>query len=97
MKYNIKDCVEDIDEDQWSSFIYNHKNGNIFQTPEFYHIYDKTALFEPLIITVNDKDGNIVGLLLAVIQKVLNNRFGILSSRAIIQGGPIVIDNQEEF
>ena len=53
----------------WSNFVYNHPNGNVFQTPEMYEVYQNTKKYEPVFLAaVNDKD-EISGTLLAVIQK----------------------------
>jgi len=30
--------------DLWSAFVYNHPNGNIFQTPEMYEVYKHTKI-----------------------------------------------------
>jgi len=88
--------TQDICHQKWSSFVCNHPKGNIFQTPEMFEVYKGTKKCNPIALGVVDYKYDIVGILLAVIQKEHNGIFGIFSSRAIITGGPIVEnDNQE--
>lgn len=87
----------EIDRESWSTFIGEHPNGNIFQTPEMFEIYKSTEKFNPIAIGVIDCNDNIVGVLLAVIQKEHNGIIGVLSSRSIIIGGPIIKDDDVEI
>lgn len=79
-----------IDTSVWRDFVYNHPNGNIFQTPEMFEIYSKTKNYEPVLVTIGDNN-NILGLILGVIQK--EKYLGNFTSRSIIIGGPLVKDN----
>ena len=79
-----------IDKDEWSKFVYNHPHGNIFQTPEMYDIYQNIRNYEPVFLAaINDED-EVLGLLLAVLQKEYSGVLGIFTSRSIIQGGPLI-------
>ncbi|HOF07520.1 MAG: hypothetical protein WBH72_02770 [Bacteroidales bacterium] len=40
---------------QWSSFVYDHPNGNVFQTPEMYEVYENTKNYEPIFLAVRIK------------------------------------------
>jgi len=40
---------------QWSSFVYEHPNGNVFQTPEMYEVYENTKNYEPIFLAVRIK------------------------------------------
>jgi len=42
-----------LSPDLWSSFVYNHPNGNIFQTPEMYEVYKQTKNYEPIFFTIS--------------------------------------------
>ncbi len=76
----------------------NHPNGNIFQTPEMYEIYLKTMNYEPVLVAVFDESSDeLIGTLLAVIQKEHKGVLGNVSSRAIIIGGPLVKDNDAKI
>lgn len=84
--------MKNIDTKQWSDFVFQHPQGNIFQTPEIYKIYLETRNYEPLVIST-EKDNNINGILLAVIQKEHSGFIGKFSARSNIIGGPLISDN----
>ncbi|HAF30858.1 MAG TPA: hypothetical protein DCG75_17600 [Bacteroidales bacterium] len=88
----IIDNIDKINIKQWSEFIQNHPDGNIFQSPEMYFLYLKSEGFLPFVFVAYE-DNNILGVLLAVIQKEYNSFIGIFTSRAIIWGGPLVLNN----
>lgn len=79
-----------IDEKKWSDFVKKHPHGNIFQTPEMYRVYENTKNYKPLYLAVVDKNKDILGSLLVVIQKEHSGLLGLVSSRAIIWGGPLI-------
>lgn len=81
---------------EWSDFVLKHPNGNVFQTPEMYDVYKGTKNYEPVLTVVFDND-EVVGLLLAVIQKEYTGVLGDISSRSIIIGGPLVKDNNPKI
>jgi lipid II:glycine glycyltransferase (peptidoglycan interpeptide bridge formation enzyme) len=58
-----------IDTQKWREFVNKHPNGNIFQTPEMYSVYQKTPKYFPIILVCQEMDGVILGVLLAVVQK----------------------------
>jgi serine/alanine adding enzyme len=95
MKYSLKSSFDEIDEKKWSKFVYEHEHGNIFQTPEFYKLYSKSSNYQPEIFCICDDNEEIVAILLVSIIRVINNTLGYFTSRAIIQGGPIVKDDDE--
>ncbi|MEX1130405.1 MAG: peptidoglycan bridge formation glycyltransferase FemA/FemB family protein [Candidatus Woykebacteria bacterium] len=83
-----------LDREEWSKFINNHNEANIFQTPEMYEVYKKTLKYEPIFIAVLDsRKKNILGILLAVIQKEHKGILGKFSERSIIWGGPLIKNN----
>jgi len=92
---HIYKCVRKINEERWAEFISNHPNGNIFQTPEFYHVYKETTNYEPLFLGVIDEDNNLHAVLLAVIQKNFKGILGNFTARSIIFGGPIIRDDNK--
>ena len=69
MNYKIITDVNNVNKNKWSEFVFNHPHGNIFQTPEMYEVYNKTKNYEPVFLAVSDNDSDILGTLLAVIQK----------------------------
>jgi len=78
---------------KWTDFMETHPHANIFQTLEMYEVYKATKNYEPVFLAITDKDGNISGSLLAVIQKEHAGLLGTLSTRAIIIGGPLIKNN----
>ena len=85
-----------IEEKEWVDFVKNHPNGNIFQTPEMYEVYKRTKNYEPVFLALKGNNNEILGILLAVIQKEHSGILGKFSSRSIIDGGPLIKDNDEE-
>ena len=85
-----------LEKIKWSEFVYNHPNGNIFQTPEMYKVYEATKNYEPVLVAAIDDNKNILGILLAVIQKEYSGLLGNFTARSIIFGGPLIKDNKSE-
>lgn len=79
-----------LDNKKWSDFVFNHHNGNIFQTPEMYDVYKNTKKYEPILLAVVNNRNEISGILLAVIQKEYSGILGNFTARSIIQGGPLI-------
>lgn len=89
MKYSVI-SQEEISAKEWGKFVFEHPNGNIFQTPEMYEVYKHTKNYEPIFVGVTDNSGDIVGLILSVIQKEFSGPLGIFSSRCVTWGGPLI-------
>ena len=89
--------VQEVDQQKWSNFVYGHPNGNIFQTPEMYDVYMNTKNYEPILLAVLSEDNEILGILLAVLQKEYPGILGNLTARSIIYGGPIIKNNEIEI
>lgn len=85
----------EIDRTKWAEFVQAHPKGNVFQTPEMYDVYLQTPGYTPQVIAL-EQDKQIVGLMLWVVmrEKGIKARF---SSRSIIQGAPLVIDDKQEY
>ena len=66
------------------------ENSNIFQSVHLIEVLKHIDKYESLTVIETDNDGNILGFLLAIIQKEHNGLLGFFSSRSIIIGGPIV-------
>ncbi len=85
-----------IDRKQWSDFVFNHPQGNIFQTPEMFDVFMAAKNNHPILTAVSNGDNEIVGILAAVIQREYSGFLGKFTSRSIIRGGPLILDNNEE-
>jgi serine/alanine adding enzyme len=88
--------AKDIDIKNWDEFVLNHPNGNIFQLPDFYQVYEKSNLCEPVLVAAL-QESEIIGLVLGNIKKEFKNKIGNMTSRAIILGGPLVQNNDAEI
>jgi serine/alanine adding enzyme len=88
--------VQEIDREKWCQFIYNHPEGNVFQSPEMLDIYKSTTNFEPVLVSVVGRDKDILGVLLASIQREYSGPIGDLTTRSIIWGGPVVKNNDAD-
>lgn len=82
-----------LDIKQWSEFVSNHPKGNIFQTPEMYEVYKRTKRYEPIFLAVVDSSEKVQALLLAHVIREFDGFIGSFSSRSIIQGGPLFVEN----
>jgi serine/alanine adding enzyme len=79
-----------IDKQKWSAFMLAHPDGNIFQTPQMYEVYEQTKKYKPVVVAAVGNDGELLGILLAVIQKEYSGLLGRFTARSIIFGGPVV-------
>jgi len=95
VNFKVTIGIEQLAFKAWGKFVEEHPNGNIFQTPYFYDVYNKTDKYTPVVIACFRKE-ILVGILQAVIQKEYKGLLGGLSARAIIFGGPLVKDNNIE-
>ena len=81
---------------QWSEFVHNHPQGNIFQTPEMAEVYKRTKNYEPISLALVDtKNDKILAVLQAVVIKEISGFLSAFSARSIIQGGPLFIENEK--
>ena len=97
MEFKIIKRIGELDKNKWSDFVYNHPNGNIFQTSEMYEVYQNSKNYEPVFLAVVNGKGEIAGTLLAVIQKEYSGLLGNFTARSIIHGGPLIKDDDPDI
>ena len=95
MNFSIVTDYNKIDKVQWAEFVENHPDGNYFQTYEFIKINEGVGKYKPFVIVAYD-DELLIGLVVGVIQIEDYSLLSFMTSRAIIIGGPLVIDNNKE-
>jgi len=95
-KYSIVSELKDININDWEEFVINHPHGNIFQTSNFYQVYQQTKNHDPLIIVVLNSNKDIVGIQVSVTIKLYSNILSSLTSRSIIFGGPLILNEEKE-
>jgi hypothetical protein len=74
----------------WSSFVEEHPEGTIFQSPEMFEFLNNVPKFLPVIIAVTGENERISGVLLGVIIREMKGLAGYFSSRTVIYGGPLI-------
>ncbi|MCA0931065.1 GNAT family N-acetyltransferase [Lutimonas saemankumensis] len=94
-EFEIIDNWEQIDKDKWKNFIDLHPYGNIFQSIDMFKVYLDTPKYDPYVIAVIDKNGEILGIQVSVIQTLYSSFLKKLTSRSIVYGGPVILNNDE--
>ena len=84
--------IEDINLHCWQELINRSPVANIFQTPDIADFYKKSGLYEIVGCAV-EENGLLRGLALCLIQCEGNGLKRLLTSRAIINGGPLLDSN----
>jgi hypothetical protein len=77
-----------IDTRAWERFVREHPSGTVFQEPRMYDVCKATTHYEPVVVACFDRQ-DLIGILLAVIQREYNGFLGKFSARSIIWGGPL--------
>lgn len=78
-----------VRENDWTSFVRSHPDGNIFQTMEMVEVYSGTERYEPMALAAIDASGNIQALMNAVLMHEREGPLGSFTSRAVVQVGPL--------
>ncbi len=75
----------------------SHPQGNIFQSSYIADVYRTTKNYEPVSLAAVESDGK--GEILAVLQAVIIRDtagvVGSISSRSIINGGPLFVEGEK--
>lgn len=90
MNYRLLIGIEEITREKWSSFVAEHPDGSIFQSPEMYDLYTRVESYSPVVLAIEDQQGSIKILLLAVVIQDYPGLVGKLSARTLIYGGPLI-------
>ena len=94
--YNVK-AMDSVNKEDWDKFVYEHPQGNIFQTSEMAEVYKRTKNYEPISLAVVDSSNDeILAVLQAVVIKEMNRFLGPLTARSIIIGGPLFMEGENE-
>lgn len=82
---------ERINRKAWAEFVWNHPQGNIFQTPDMARFYQSLDKYTPLTLACMNEREEVAGLVTSVTQKEYNGILGRLTSRAVVWGGPLIL------
>ena len=81
---------EEIDKGQWNDLLYNRSSvASFFQSPEAYELYAPFDWAESIIVAV-EEEGILTGVVVATLQHEGNGLMRYPTSRAIINGGPLL-------
>lgn len=89
----IKDSVP---AEQWDEFVFNHPHGNIFQTMLMNDVYLQAKNYDPVSLAAIESDtGKILALMEATIISEYAGPLKSVTSRAVVQGGPLFISTDK--
>ena len=84
---------EEIDKAQWSNLLYNRSDvASFFQSPEAYELYEPFNWAESVMVGVTEGD-LLTGIVVATLLHEGGGIVSHLTSRAIINGGPLLDRN----
>ncbi|CAN5571241.1 GNAT family N-acetyltransferase [soil metagenome] len=91
MSISIVQDVSKISRSEWDDFVWNHPQGNYFQSAVAFDLFKSIPAYLPMVFAaVDTEDQKIKGILLAVVQKEGKGVVGKFTARAIVWGGPLV-------
>lgn len=97
MGYSLIHKIEEFNLEAWNQLLDQHPDGNVFQSHTMYELFRRTEKFNPVLLGVT-KNNTLKGVLLGVIIKEYKGALGLISSRTVIYGGPIIdSENQKEL
>ena len=83
MNYKIVIDQKKLNVLQWTDFVKGHPNGNIFQTPSMYFALAKSKLIEPFLVAILDQNDQLLGIMVAQIQKQYDGYLGRYTSKGL--------------
>ncbi len=87
---------KDISNLAWDDFVFNHPHANFFQTSYYFNLYLNNNKASPVAYALINEDA-IVGVILGVIFHNYCWPLSEFTRRAIIIGGPLIKNNNQEF
>jgi len=90
MNFSIFTGIETLPRREWRDFIRLHPGQTVFQSPEMFDLYRVADHYEPIVLSARDTESNILAVLLAVHLRDYKGMAGRLTSRVVVQGGPLI-------
>lgn len=81
--------VQQLDEARWRSFVEQHPHGNIFHTPELFHVFTRAADQWPELWAVVDDNSEVLALLTPVQITLMKGVLRRLTRRSVVYGGAL--------
>jgi len=88
--------VNEKNKADWNEFVLNHKKGNFFQTYDYYNLFENEKNNKAFAFGLIENN-KILGVIVGVLESNLFPPFNLLTRRAIIRGGPIVLNDDPEI
>jgi len=85
----------EIDLNKLEEFVFNHPQGNFFQSIKALHFFHSVDNYDPILIVARTGD-EIIGSLIAVVMKEGKGLKGYFSRRCIVWGGPLVREDDPD-
>lgn len=79
--------VQQLDQDRWREFVWNHPEGQIFHTPEMFQAFARARGHRPTLWAVVDQAGQILAMLLPVEITLIDGWLRLFTTRAVSYGG----------
>jgi serine/alanine adding enzyme len=92
-KYTLSTDPSHIRSSGWKEYVLEHTDGNFFQLPDAFDLFNHVPGYSPYVFAAFHPDGKIAGILVSVLQQE-PKFYASFTSRSIIWGGPLV-DNTE--
>ena len=107
--FKVIEITDSIDREKWEDFVSSHPQGNIFQSSYLADVYRATKNYEPISLAAVESEGNcessencenrdnckILAVLQAIIIRDAPGLVGSISSRSIINGGPLFVEGKK--
>lgn len=88
--------ISEKDKTVWNEFVLNHKDGNFFQTYDYFSLFKNDSKNRAFAYGISDGI-NLLGVIVGVIESNLFPPINKLTSRAIIRGGPLVKEDNKDI
>ncbi len=88
--------VRSLPEEEWRRFVEQQPAGNIFHTPEMFHVFSRTRGHQPELWAAT-KNGRILVLLLPVEISLTDGLVRNLTTRAVVYGSVMASYVVERF
>ncbi len=87
------ECVRQLDDSQWRSFIDQHPKANIYHTPEMFAVFARAENHLPQLYAMVDSRGSLLALFLPVEVSVKDGLLRPLTTRAIAYGSVLCAES----
>jgi lipid II:glycine glycyltransferase (peptidoglycan interpeptide bridge formation enzyme) len=92
----VVQVVNQLDDETWGAFVDNHPQGNIFQTPEMFKVFQQAQKHDPSLWAAVDDSGQVLALFPSVLVQV-SPYLGTLTTRNVAYGSVLCHPNPESW